>query len=165
MADALETVALFPSGGVLFANNQVTLDLRDRQFGGALSSVLIASLDDIGFSGNQCEVTSFVDVVFVDTLLVGVTARAADNRWQEGITWLFYSLFSWAMINTATMNQSTHCLSVNGPAGRVLDFGNQVWYGNAMQFGYLGCGEGPRGQVVGVRTDPAVNEIEPEPVP
>jgi hypothetical protein len=137
----LEALTLLPSGGVLCAGNQVTLDLRGQQFGGALCSVLVASLDDIGFTGNQCEVTSFLDVVYTDTMLVGVTVRAADNRWQEGVTLAVYSLYAWAMMNTATMNQSTHCLKLGAPAKRLLDFGNQVWAGTwTSPQGFLTCG-------------------------
>ncbi len=127
-----EALTLLPSGGVLFADNQVTLDVRGRQIGFALCSVLVASLDDIGFTANQCEVTSYIDVVLLDAMLVGITCRAADNRWQEGISITAFSLFSWAMMNTATMNQSTHCLRVVAPSGRLLDFGNQVWLGTAF---------------------------------
>lgn len=137
----VEALALLPSGGVLCADNQVTLDLRGRRVGDALCSVLVASMDDIGFTGNQCEVTSFRDVVMVDTLLAGVTVRAADNRWQEGITYTFYSLYAWAMMNTVTMNQSTHCLLVGAPAHRLLDFGNQVWTGTSTSpLGFRTCG-------------------------
>ncbi len=143
----LEALVLLPSGGVLFADNQVTLDLRERQVGGALSSVLVASLDDIGFTGNQCEVTSYLDIVLVDTLLVGVTVRAADNRWQEGITPMFFSLFAWAMMNTVTMNQSTNCLRVGGLPQRRLEFGNQVWRGTQLSpQGFLTCRPEPAGR-------------------
>jgi hypothetical protein len=139
-----EALTLLPSGGVLFADNQVTLDVRGRQIGFALCSILVASLDDIGFTGNQCEVTSYVDVVLLDAMLVGVTSRAADNRWQEGISITVYSLMSLAMMNTVTMNQSTHCLLVAAPSGRRLEFGNQVWLGTSLSTtfppSFIGCG-------------------------
>jgi hypothetical protein len=174
--ELFEALALLPSGGVLFADNQVTLDLRGRQFGFALCSVLVASLDDIGFTGNQSEITSYLDVVLVDAMLVGVTARAADNRWQEGISLTFYSLFAWAMMNTVTMNQSTHCLLVGAPSGRKLDFGNQVWLGTTVSpLGFRTCGEGrgsvdPQPQQPAPGTGfapqpPAGNAVTTQPVP
>jgi hypothetical protein len=158
-AGLFEALALLPSGGVLFANNQVTLDLRAQRIGIALCSILVASLDDIGFTGNQSEVTSYLDVVLADTLLVGVTSRAADNRWQEGITLTFYSLYSWAMMNTVTMNQSTHCLLVGAPANRKLDFGNQVWLGTTLSpLGFRTCFE--RGSATG-STQPGGTVTQP----
>ncbi|GAB4424611.1 MAG: hypothetical protein OHK0039_41850 [Bacteroidia bacterium] len=115
-----------PSGNVLFANNQTTLDLRNQEIDLCLSAQLIASLDDIGFSGNQseCKGLAFLDVrtsqlrpidlVLCNTVLAGVTVRTTDNRFQEGFTLTSYSLLSIGLLNTTLGNQSTHCLLTYG---------------------------------------------------
>jgi hypothetical protein len=103
-----------PDGTVLFTNNQITLDLRTETIRLALSSILIASLDDVAFNSNQSNCNSFFDFVLIDTVLIAVTIRSNDNRFQEGLSITFYSLFSYSFMNTATGNQATHCLHVLG---------------------------------------------------
>ncbi len=120
-----------PSGNVLFANNQTTLDLRNLEIDLALSAQLIASLDDISFDGNQseCKGLAFlrsqqastvssslqpIDLVLFNTVLAGVTVRTTDNRFQDGFTAVLYSLLSLGILNTTTSNQSTNCLLTYG---------------------------------------------------
>jgi hypothetical protein len=114
VANTLRRLLYLPSGTVLFANNQITLDLRTDEINLALSSILIASLDDVAFNSNQSNCNSLIDVILFDTVLFAVTVRSNDNRFQEGISMTFYSLFSYGFMNTATSNQSTHCLHVLG---------------------------------------------------
>jgi hypothetical protein len=116
-----------PNGKVMFTGNQTTLDLRDplnSDFG--LSSQLIMSLDDVGFSGNQSECAGFfsldpqstggvtLDIVLINTILFAVSVRANDNRFTDGLALTFYSLMSYGYMNTAIGNQATHCLIVLG---------------------------------------------------
>jgi parallel beta-helix repeat protein len=118
-----------PSGTVLFANNQVSLDLRSPEISVAFSSQLIASLDDVAYNNNQTECNSLIDVILTDVALFGLTIRSNDNRFQEGITIALYSLFSYGYMNIAASNQSTHCLIVLGnPALTVLGADNRVLF-------------------------------------
>ncbi len=110
-----------PSGKVLFSNNQVCMDMRNHASVVGLSAQFIFSLDDIGFINNQSECTGFIsieqktfDIVIADTILFGITVRANDNRFTEGITLTLYSLLSFGIMNMAVGNQATHCLHVLG---------------------------------------------------
>ncbi len=110
----IQRILYLPSGNVLFANNQTTLDLRSMDLNFSFSSQLIASLDDIAYTSNQSECTSFVDYLYTDVAIVGVSIRSNDNRFQEGFTIALNSLFSFGFMNTAASNQATHCLQVYG---------------------------------------------------
>jgi hypothetical protein len=113
-----------PSGNVLFSNNQTTLDLRAPEVNFALSSQLIASLDDVSYIGNQSECAALVDYVLSNTVIYAVTIRTNDNRFQEGVTVAVASLFSYGFMNTCTANQAMHCLF---PLGRLwLEENNMV---------------------------------------
>lgn len=116
----IQRILYLPSGNVLFANNQTTLDLRSTDPNFAFSSQLIVSLDDVAYTSNQSECTSFVDFLYTDAAIIGVSIRSNDNRFQEGFTVALNSLFSLGFLNTAASNQATHCLQVYG-AKRVYD--------------------------------------------
>lgn len=132
---ALVKLLYIPSGNVLFANNQTTLDLRALEINLALSSQFIASLDDVSYVGNQSECTSLLDIVLANTVIYAVTIRTNDNRFQEGFTQALYSLFSYGFMNTAATNQATHCLHVLGnPSYRVFA-GNTVLIPQAVVLG------------------------------
>lgn len=111
---AARKLLYLPSGNVLFANNQTTLDLRTEEVSSTFSSQLIASLDDVAYNSNQSNCDSLIDVVLTDTALFAPSIRSNNNRFQEGISYTVYSLFSYGFMNTATSNQSTHCLQVLG---------------------------------------------------
>ncbi|HEV7389955.1 MAG TPA: DUF6519 domain-containing protein [Gemmatimonadaceae bacterium] len=99
------------TGKTLFTENQVTLDLIDDEaFGIHISSILVLTLDDLGMTDNQCEVTTTNVFCATDALLLGGSVRVADNRLSE--TWMraIYSAVSFGIMNTTTDNQSTHCL-------------------------------------------------------
>ncbi len=115
-----------PSGTVMFSNNQVLLDLRNPDFNFSLSSQLIASLDDVAYCNNQSECSSLIDFLFTDAAIFAVTQRCNDNRFQEGFTLAWNSLFSYGFMNTALGNQSTHCLQVLGNINFVTTIGNKV---------------------------------------
>lgn len=110
----IERIAYLPNGAVLYSNNTTTLDLRDREINFAFSAQVIVSLDDVGYTSNYSECTSLIDIVLTNAFLAGVTVRTNDNRFQEGFTVAFLSLLSIATMNTATSNQSTHCLLALG---------------------------------------------------
>jgi len=112
------------NGNVLFSNNQVELDLLDiEEVDFALSSIFIATLDDISFHNNQCDCSLSIDLILSQAFLLGVSLRVSDNRFKEGILNALFSAVTIGLINTTTDNQSTHCLLVrpNSPF-----FGSEV---------------------------------------
>ena len=119
-----------PGGNVLYSSNQTTLDLQSQQIDFAFSAQTIASLDDIGYNNNQSDCRSLLDRLFTDVALLGVTIRTNDNRFQEGftggLTMTLSSLFSFGLMNTATTNQSTHCLLTYAAPQYRINAGNTV---------------------------------------
>jgi hypothetical protein len=98
------------TGKTLLCENQITFDVPDEPRGFGISSIAVFSLDDIGMTDNQCEVTTTNQFLLVDALLAAMSVREADNRFSE--TWLRVGLsgLSFGGMNTTTDNQSTHCL-------------------------------------------------------
>jgi len=120
---ALIALQYLPNGKVMFSSNQTTLDMRSPLKNLGLSSQFIASLDDVAFNTNQSECAGLLaaekkaitfDFVLVNTVLFGVTVRSNDNRFSDGVTLTLFSLASFGFMNTATGNQSTHCLITLG---------------------------------------------------
>jgi hypothetical protein len=116
---ALIALQYLPNGKVMFSSNQTTLDMRSPLRNLCLSSQFIASLDDVAFNTNQSECAGLLavvnktitfDFVLVNTVLFGITVRSNDNRFSDGITITPFSLASFGFMNTATGNQSTHCI-------------------------------------------------------
>ena len=124
----VQRILYLPGGNVLFANNQTTLDLRQKDINFAVSAQMIASLDDIAYTSNQSECTSLLDFLYTDVALFGVTIRANDNRFQEGVTATLNSLFSFGFMNMASTNQATHCLQVFGVPAFTQAPANSVLY-------------------------------------
>ena len=135
----LTALQYLPSGRVLFANNQVTLDLRSAESTLAISSQLIFSLDDVAYNGNQAEICGYIgaapggattfDIVVSDAFLLGYSVRSNDNRFQEGFAFALYSLISLGHMNTALGNQSTYCLLLYGtltPPPVIFDGSNRI---------------------------------------
>lgn len=113
--------AYWPSGKSLFTENQVTTDVVDQDNGLHASSILMLSLDDLGFTDNQCEVESVRRWFLADALLVAGSVRLADNRLSE--TWLRAFLSAWTLgltMNTTTDNQATHCLRADCALGNSM---------------------------------------------
>jgi hypothetical protein len=102
------------SGNVLFSNNQCSLDLLEAGLSLALSSILIFSLDDVAFNNNQCDCNLLDDFVITHALLFGITVRANDNRFREGLFNAVLSAITIGLLNITTDNESTHCLVVEG---------------------------------------------------
>ncbi|MBL0010948.1 MAG: hypothetical protein IPP22_08075 [Nitrosomonas sp.] len=102
------------NGNVLFANNQCLLNLIEPSQSFAWSSILIFSLDDVGFHANQCDCDLFYDFVNVQAMLFGVSVRANDNRFKESLYHAALSAATFGYLNITTDNQSTHCLMIRG---------------------------------------------------
>jgi len=137
VADTLfQLFQYLPGGQVMFANNQVTLDLRSPEMSIAISSQAIVSLDDVAYNNNQAECTGFIsvrqqtlDIVLTDVFLAAYSVRSNDNRFQEGFTLALYSLISLGFMNTALGNQSSYCLLVYGslsPPPAIFNSSNMV---------------------------------------
>ncbi len=105
------------TGKTMLCENQITFEVPDEPFGFAVSSVLAFSLDDLGVTDNQVEVTTTNQFLFVDALLAAGSVREADNRFSE--TWMRTGLSAWSIggMNTTTDNQSTHCLQATSLFG------------------------------------------------
>jgi Family of unknown function (DUF6519) len=101
------------NGNVLFTDNQCLLDLMDEIPEGAISSILIASLDDIAFQNNQCDCDLFLgDIIFTQAIVLGMSVRVTGNRFKEGILGAWLSAMTFGFVNMTTNNQSTHCLLI-----------------------------------------------------
>ena len=98
------------SGKTLLCENQITLDIPNDPFNFGISSIVVASLDDVGFTDNQTEITTTNEFFFVDALIAGGSVRVADNRLSETWAHNFFSGWSIGGMNTTVDNQSTHCL-------------------------------------------------------
>ena len=115
------------NGNVLFSNNQCVLDLIETGFSLSISSVLIVSLDDVGFHSNQCDCSLADDLVLSQAVIGGFSVRVSDNRLKEGIFNALYSAITLGVMNATTNNQSTHCIIVSGLASVKVDSGNKVF--------------------------------------
>ncbi|WP_404337149.1 hypothetical protein AB2M62_01350 [Sphingomonas sp. MMS12-HWE2-04] len=107
------SAASFRGGETLFADNQVSLRGGPASPAAHVSSVLILTLDDLGFADNQCELEADVAFSIADALLVGTTLRVTANRLQEAAL-CFGSLMSLGLLmNTTAHNQSTFLTVAN----------------------------------------------------
>ena len=120
------------NGNVLFNDNQCNLDFMESGLSLSLSSILILSLDDIGFQNNQCECNLLDDFILANAILVGISVRATDNRFKD---WTILDLLARGfnlplsaitvgLLNTTTDNQSTHCLWIIGHPNLTVDDSN-----------------------------------------
>lgn len=114
------------NGNVLFADNQCSLDLLEQGTSGTLfTSIMLMSLDDIGFHNNQCDCNLGLgeDFVAVHALLLGASLRATGNRFKEGWLSAMFSAMTFGILNTTAHNQATHCLMVTGGPGQLTNNG------------------------------------------
>ncbi|MFB3133581.1 MAG: hypothetical protein ACE10K_13770, partial [Rhodothermales bacterium] len=113
------------NGNVLFSNNQCTLDLLEPGVGLSLTSILIVTLDDVGFHNNQCDSSLLDDFVLSQAILFGFfSVRASDNRFKETLLRALFSAVTMGVMNTTTDNQGTHCFVVLG----VLPKAQYPWF-------------------------------------
>ncbi len=81
---------------------------------GTVSSIVLASLDDVYFGENQCEIESERILSFFHALLFGLTLRTQSNRMQEG-GMAYRSIAGYGLkMHNASHNQTTAC-SYYGP--------------------------------------------------
>jgi Family of unknown function (DUF6519) len=126
--DDLSLGRALANGLVLFANNQVTMDVAETGLTVALSSILIVTLDDLGFQDNQCVANTLDDIVLIQALLFGLSTRVTGNRFAEGYLNAVLSALSLGLfMNTTTDNQGTHCIIALG--NRLVRFPNTSLYG------------------------------------
>jgi hypothetical protein len=122
------------NGNILFNGNQTLVGANN----GGFTSQLILSMEDIGFDGNQSDnlKNGFLSS---NTLLVGATLRASDNRLKElgderrpPASLLTLT----AMLNNTTNNQGNHCIVAfnQDPQRPAIAQGNQV-----LHVGARGC--------------------------
>jgi hypothetical protein len=97
----------------LFADNQVTLDLVGSEVD-VFSSVLLASLDDVGVEDNQLEVLASTNPVFIELIALGTTSRGTGNRINATPTipaaGRFSALF-YGLATTVTANVADECIA------------------------------------------------------
>lgn len=105
---------LLANGNVLFAENQVLLNLIETGTTLTFAAIAIMSLDDISFHGNQCDCDLAVDYVYYNAMLFGFSVRAHDNRFKEGFMNALFSAAVLGFMASASGNQATHCLQVKG---------------------------------------------------
>lgn len=117
----------FTAGGhVMFNDNQVTLDLQEEEIHFSISSILLLSLDDVSFCGNQSACYFLADIVLTNAYILAPTVRTGDNRLQEDFIFSFFSLLSIGIMNACTSNQGTHCIVALGNAAYLVNAGNRV---------------------------------------
>jgi hypothetical protein len=112
------------NGNVLFADNQCSLDLMEPGVSRAVASIVIFTLDDLGFHANQCDCNLWDDLVITQAMLLGMSVRVSDNRFKEGVRNAALSAITVGLFNTTTDNQSTHCLRIIGLPNLTVDHSN-----------------------------------------
>ena len=127
--------AYLANGNVLFADNQCVLDVLETGITLSVSSIMIFSLDDIGFHGNQCDCNLTDDIVLAHAMLFGFSLRASDNRLKEPLPRALFSALTLGFMNMTTNNQTTHCLLARAFAPAYL-----VQVGNTVLIDPLGTG-------------------------
>lgn len=124
--DVVEMVRLTETTG--FATRQPT-DLT-RSGLGSVSSIFLASLDDIYFGDNQCEVESERVISILHALLFSVTLRTMSNRMQEGGA-TFRSIVGYALrMHNAANNQTT----AKSDFGALIPSGSKIALNNQSIF-------------------------------
>ena len=126
--DDIKVGQYLADGNVLFTDNQCVLNLLETGTTFAVSSILIWTLDDVGFLDNQSDCNLLDDFVISDVILFGFSLRASDNRLKEGVKNALFSAVTFGYLNTTMSNQATHCLLVLPPTPnpRVVDAPNTV---------------------------------------
>jgi hypothetical protein len=109
-----------PNGNVLFADNQCLLLPRNRRATEvpqllATASVVVLSLDEAGFSDNQCDCRLDGEAfVLTDLFALGWSVRVVGNRFKEGLADAALSAATLGVMNMTAHNQATHCLRIVG---------------------------------------------------
>jgi hypothetical protein len=148
----------FVGGQVQFRGNQVRLDLSQKHAELALANMLIVSLDDVQFVGNQSEGIlrynpgaggiggaggggpSF-DFLLGDLTAFAITLRQADNGLFTTPYLTAFSIFSFAAVNHCLGNQTTSCILANGGVPKSKRRDNAVLFPHPIYCGNAGKGE------------------------
>ncbi|MGJ8616644.1 MAG: right-handed parallel beta-helix repeat-containing protein [Sulfitobacter sp.] len=105
-------------GETMFDNNQVTLLPAPTGPTNPVSSVLVASMDDVSLSNNQIEIDGGVGFALINAFAPAGTVRMNSNRLQETPLQCLFSGFSHSVfINTQGLNQGTHCFAATALGG------------------------------------------------
>ncbi len=128
----LTRLLFWPSGNILFNDNQTVFDLREVNgrtlaIDGAFSSQFIFSLDDVSFNGNQSDCNFLLDLLITNVFVFGFSVRVSNNRLKEGFL-AFLSIFSLSVMNITAYNQCSHCIYAKGASGFETEDGNQILY-------------------------------------
>ncbi|GGX79731.1 hypothetical protein GCM10007160_03900 [Litchfieldella qijiaojingensis] len=135
------------NGNVLFADNQLFLDLSEVDVDFAISQAAIVSLDDVAVQNNQFDCDFRVDILFTNLLTVGMTVRVQDNRFKETLMIALFSSVALGLVfNNTSDNQATHCfLNLESPLAAlpfltpsIREHDNQVLF-NAFSFLTFWC--------------------------
>jgi hypothetical protein len=110
-------VSRWTAGKTLVSQNQITLDLIDEPLGFGISSVSIFSLDDLGMTDNQNEITTTAMFFYSANILLAGSVRVTDNRFSESWRHAALSGISVGLMNITTENESTHCIRALAPSG------------------------------------------------
>ena len=91
----------------------------------APASVLILSLDDLNFSGNQlrCQTsTGQANQPFLifDSFLFALSNRVENNRFTEALTGAWISCLGVGALASGIGNQATHCLLFKGTRAQAV---------------------------------------------
>ena len=123
---AVTNSEISPSGNILFSGNRVMLELPN--LADSIISILIGSLDDVGFFDNvsECRLPTSSVNLLSNTFIAGWSVRMSNNRMKEGPGVQTRSSISLGIMNTTTNNQGTHCFFVYGPRGWMVDQDNSV---------------------------------------
>ncbi len=113
----------FPDGRTLFHGNQVTLEILQNAPRFVPSCAALVSFDDVSIQDNQILTQIIGGAVFASVAALGITVRAGDNRIHELPNQALASYLSQAVLNSATGNQTTHCIVVRG--AQVINDNNQ----------------------------------------
>jgi len=125
------------NGNVMFNDNQVLLDLTDQTgFQIGITSVMIATLDDLAFEDNQCDISFdfvFDEFFLTNALVIGWTCRFHGNRIKESILGTLYSAMTLSLFaNITAHNQGTHCIRafnlVPVGSGDLIDGPNSILF-------------------------------------
>ncbi|MGJ8628235.1 MAG: DUF6519 domain-containing protein [Sulfitobacter sp.] len=105
-------------GETMFDNNQVTLLPAPTGPTNPVSSVLVASMDDVSLSNNQIEIDAGVGFVLANAFTPAGTVRMNSNRLQEmPLQCLFSGMSHSVFLNIQGLNQGTHCFAATALGG------------------------------------------------
>ena len=142
---AAAAVVLPADGNVMFADNQVALEISGS-LPLQLASITIVTLDDLAFDGNQCDAFFRGQGGVVTNLLaITVSMRCQNNRFKDNQV-LLSALNIGFYGSITTGNEATHCLFVEAgkPQWRIKNSNIELLLGgacdklNAAMFTHLG---------------------------